>query len=62
MADHWLVGKELNKLMANGFLSRQLLRGGAQSFLFVWLAVVLILYLLTMKSQQSVLEYKEASV
>ena len=62
MVDHWLVGKELNKLMANGFLSRQLLRGGAQSFLFVWLAVVLILYLLTMKSQQSVLEYKEASV
>jgi hypothetical protein len=62
MADHWLVGKELNKLMADGLLSHQILRGGAQLFLFVWLAVLLTLYLLTMKSQRSVLEYKEASV
>jgi len=62
MVDHWLVGKELNRLMADGFLSHQILRGGAQLFLFVWLAVVLTLYLLTMKSLRSVLEYKEASV
>jgi hypothetical protein len=62
MVDHWLVGKELNALMAKGFLSHQLLRGGAQSLLFVWLAVILILYLLTKKSLRSVLEYKEASV
>jgi len=62
MVDHWLVGKELNKLMAEGFLSHQILRGGAQLFLFVWLAFVLTLYLLTRKSLRSVLEYKEASV
>lgn len=62
MVDHWLVGGELNKLRADGFLDRQVLRGGAQLIVFVWLAVVLVFYLITMKSQQSVLEYKEASL
>lgn len=62
MVDRWLVHDQLNLLMAKGFLSHQILRGGAQLFLFVWLAAVLVLYLLTMKSLRSVLEYKEASV
>jgi len=48
--------------MAKGFLSHHILRGGTQLFPFVWLAVVLILYLLSMKSLRSVLVYKEASV
>ncbi|HVU57714.1 MAG TPA: hypothetical protein VHD83_21780 [Puia sp.] len=62
MVDHWLVGKELNKLMSGGFLSHQILRGGAQLFLFVWLAVVLVLYLLTGRSLRTMVEYKEATV
>jgi hypothetical protein len=62
MVDYWLVGKEFNKLLANGFLSHQMLRGGAQLFLFVWLAVVLAVYLLTRKSQRTILEYKDAIV
>jgi len=62
MVDHWLVHDQLNLLMAKGFLSHHILRGGTQLFPFVWLAVVLVLYLLSMKSLRSVLEYKEASV
>jgi hypothetical protein len=62
LVDHWLVSGELNKLKAKGFLANQMLRGGAQLFVFVWLAVILILYLLTRKSLQTVMEYKEPSV
>lgn len=60
--DNWLVGKELNKLMANGFLSHEILRGGTRLFPFVWLAVLVILYMVTMKRHETILEYKEASV
>jgi hypothetical protein len=62
LADHWLVSGELNKLLAQGVFARQILRGGTQLFVFVWLAVVLLLYLLNRKSLENVLEYKELSV
>jgi hypothetical protein len=62
MVDRWFVGGELNMLRNSGFLDRQVLRGGAQLIVFVWMAAVLLFYLLTMRSQRSVLEYKEASV
>jgi len=62
LVDHWLVSGELNRLRINGFLSRQLLRGGTQLIVFVWLAVILVLYLLTRKSLQTLLEYKEPTV
>jgi len=62
LADHWLVSGELNHLMANGFLARQILRGGAQLFLFVWLSMLLLIYFLTRKNIERVLEYKELSI
>ena len=62
LADHWLVSGELNRLLAGGLFARQLLRGGTQLFVFVWLVVVLGLYLLSRKSLENVLEYKELSV
>lgn len=62
LVDHWLVGKELNKLMAQGILARQMLRGGTQLFVFVWLIVILIVYLLSRRGLENVLEYKELSV
>jgi len=62
LIDHWLVSGELNRLLADGVFSRQMLRGGTQLFVFVWLVVVLMLYLLTRKSLESVLEYKELSI
>jgi hypothetical protein len=62
LLDQWLVGKELNRLLADGFLSHQILRGGARLFVFVWLAVLAICYLLTRKTLRTILEYKEAIV
>lgn len=62
LLDHWLVSGELNRLLQNGFLSRQILRGGTKLFVFVWLAVLLLVYLLTRKSTEQVLEYKEPSI
>jgi hypothetical protein len=62
LVDHWLVSGELNRLLAKGVLNHQVLRGGTQLFVFVWLAVVLVLYLLTRKSLENVLEYKELSI
>ena len=38
------------------------LRGGAQLFVFVWLMVLFIIYLLTRRKLENVLEYKELSV
>jgi len=62
LIDHWLVSGELNKLLAQGVLSRQMLRGGTPLFVFVWLLLVLTLYMLNRKSLEGVLEYKELSV
>lgn len=62
LVDHWVVSKELNGLLADGVLSHKVLKGGTKMFVFVWLAVVLIMYLLTRKSLQTVLEYKEPTV
>ena len=62
LVDHWLVGGELNRLLAQGVLSRQMLRGGTQLLVFVWLAVILLIYLITRKSLERALEYKELSV
>ena len=62
LVDHWLVSGELNRLLNKGVLDHRMLRGGTQLFVFVWLGVVLALYLLTRKSLENVLEYKELSV
>ena len=62
LVDHWLVSGELNKLREKGFLNHTMLRGGTQLFVFVWLVVIALLYLLTRKSLQTVLEYKEPTV
>jgi len=64
LADHWLVGinGELNRLMADGFLSWKMLRGGTQLFVFVWALALLIIYFLTRKSIEHVLQYKELSI
>ena len=62
MVDRWLVHGELNSLLAGGFLSRQILRGGTQLFVFVWAAVLLLVYLLCRKSLEYLLEYRELNV
>jgi hypothetical protein len=62
MVDRWLVHGELNRLLVSGVLSRQILRGGTQLFVFVWAAVLLMVFLLCRKSLEYVLEYKELNV
>jgi hypothetical protein len=62
LADHWLVGGQMNKLLNSGVMSRPILRGGTQLLVVVWLALLLVVYLLSRKSQETLLEYRELSV